>query len=58
MKRDYTTIATNGDLILIKRESTGRYETWRKVDPMGKHCEFIFESDSLDYAKKVLEVYL
>lgn len=55
MKRDYTTIATNRDLILIKRESTGRYEIWRKLDSMGKHCNFIFESESLDYAKKVME---
>ena len=55
MKRYYSTIATRGDLILIKRESTGRYEIWRKTDPTGKHCVFIFESDTLDYAKKVLE---
>jgi len=55
MKRDYTTIAANGDLILIKRESTGRYEIWCKVDTMGKHCEFLLESESLDYAKKLLE---
>lgn len=55
MKRDYLTIATNGALILIKRESTGRYEIWRKVDPIGKHCEFVFESESLEYTKKVLE---
>lgn len=54
MKRDYITIATKGDLILIKRESTGGYEIWRKTDPTGKHCVFIFESDSLEYAKKVL----
>ena len=55
MKRDYITIATKGVLILIKRESTGRYEIWRKIDPCGKKCEFLFESDSLEYAKKVLE---
>ena len=56
MKRYYSTIATRGDLILIRRESTGHYELWRKRDTMGKRYDFILESESLYYAKKALEV--